>query len=137
MHTQLTFCLSASGLVYVAKTISSGQTVAIKEVDSSQFHKHKIVNEILAMKESQHPNIINFVDSFLLNDNDLWVVMEYMEGGALNDIIMNNTLDEDQISRITLEVCFYICSVKFNDQFYVVVGLEYRLAKDCATCTIN
>ena len=33
----------------------------------------------------------------------LWVVMEYMEGGALMDIIENNTLDEDQISGICLE----------------------------------
>jgi len=31
--------------------------------------------------------------------------MEYMEGGALTDIIENNTLDEDQISGICLETC--------------------------------
>ena len=30
--------------------------------------------------------------------------MEYMEGGALTDIIENNTLEEDQISSICLEV---------------------------------
>jgi hypothetical protein len=30
--------------------------------------------------------------------------MEYMEGGALTDIIENNTLEEDQISSISLEV---------------------------------
>lgn len=30
--------------------------------------------------------------------------MEYMEGGALTDVIENNTLEEDQISSISLEV---------------------------------
>ena len=56
------------------------------------------------MRASRHPNIVNYIDSFLYK-NDLWVVMEYMEGGALTDIIENNTLEEDQIACISLEVC--------------------------------
>ena len=59
------------------------------------------------MKESQHPNIVNFLDSYLVKSNELWVVMEYMEGGALTDIIENNTLEEDQISSISMEVCLF------------------------------
>ena len=62
-----------------------------------------IVNEILVMKESQHPNIVNFLDSYLVRNNELWVCMEYMEGGALTDIIENNTLEEEQIASICLE----------------------------------
>ena len=98
---------SASGHVYVAKTLTTGKKVAIKEMDlSHQPRKELIVNEILVMKESQHPNIVNFLESYLVKSNELWlwVVMEYMEGGALTDIIENNTLDEDQISGICLEV---------------------------------
>lgn len=65
-----------------------------------------IVNEILIMQESQHPNLVNFLDSYLVS-NDLWVVMEYMEGGALNVIIENNpTMTEEQISCICLQVRF-------------------------------
>jgi hypothetical protein len=73
---------------------------------SHQPRKELIVNEILVMKESQHPNIVNFLESYLVKSGELWlwVVMEYMEGGALTDIIENNTLDEDQISGICLEV---------------------------------
>ena len=102
---------SASGHVYVAKTLSTGKKVAIKEMDlSHQPRKELIVNEILVMKESQHPNIVNFLESYLVKSNELWlwVVMEYMEGGALTDIIENNTLDEDQISGISLEVSFFL-----------------------------
>ncbi|KAI0920347.1 hypothetical protein AcW1_002116 [Taiwanofungus camphoratus] len=96
----------ASGHVYVAKTLATGKKVAIKEMDlSNQPRKELIVNEILVMKESQHPNIVNFLDSYLVKSNELWVVMEYMEGGALTDIIENNTLEEDQISSICLETC--------------------------------
>lgn len=79
--------------------------VAIKEMDlSNQPRKELIVNEILVMKESQHPNIVNFLESYLVRSNELWVVMEYMEGGALTDIIENNTLEEDQIASICFEV---------------------------------
>ncbi|KAJ7719639.1 Pkinase-domain-containing protein [Mycena maculata] len=96
----------ASGHVYVAKTLATGKKVAIKEMDlSHQPRKELIVNEILVMKESQHPNIVNFLESYLVKSNELWVVMEYMEGGALTDIIENNTMEEDQISSICFETC--------------------------------
>lgn len=71
---------------------------------SHQPRKELIVNEILVMKESQHPNIVNFLESYLLKNTELWVVMEYMEGGALTDIIENNALEENQIASICHEV---------------------------------
>ncbi|KIR60343.1 STE/STE20/PAKA protein kinase [Cryptococcus bacillisporus CA1873] len=96
----------ASGLVFVARTVSSGRKVAIKQMDlSQQPRKELIVNEIIVMKESQHANIVNFLDAFLLKGSELWVVMEFMEGGALTDVIENNKLTEDQIAAICLETC--------------------------------
>ncbi|KAK9894814.1 Pkinase-domain-containing protein [Cystobasidium minutum MCA 4210] len=96
----------ASGSVYVAKTIETGVKVAIKQMDlSAQPRKELIVNEILVMKDSKHPNIVNFLESFLVKNTELWVVMEFMEGGALTDVIDNNTLEEEQISAICFETC--------------------------------
>ncbi|KAM0747801.1 Pkinase-domain-containing protein [Meredithblackwellia eburnea MCA 4105] len=96
----------ASGSVYVAKVLASGAKVAIKQMDlSHQPRKELIVNEILVMKESQHPNIVNFLNSFLVKGAELWVVMEFMEGGALTDVIDSNALEEDQISSICNETC--------------------------------
>ncbi|KAJ6463328.1 kinase-like domain-containing protein [Mycena sanguinolenta] len=96
----------ASGHVYVAKSLATGKRVAIKEMDlSHQPRKELLVNEILVLKESQHPNIVNFLECFLVKSTELWVVMEYMEGGALTKIIENNTMEEDQISSICFETC--------------------------------
>ena len=107
--TGLDLMCSASGHVYVAKTLATGKKVAIKEMDlANQPRKELIVNEILVMKESQHPNIVNFLNSYLVKNNELWVVMEFMEGGALTDIIENNNLEEDQIACISLEVRVYM-----------------------------
>ena len=112
----------ASGSVYVAKiqenaispvakriykSHGSKSQVAIKQMDlRNQPRKELIVNEIIVMKESSHPNIVNFLDSFLQEgNNELWVVMEFMEGGALTDVIDNNPhITEAQISTICNEV---------------------------------
>ncbi|KAJ1653618.1 Protein kinase [Dispira simplex] len=95
----------ASGSVYVARSLTTGHKVAIKQMDlASQPRKELLVNEIIVMKESQHPNIVNYVESFLLRSTELWVVMEYMEGGPLTDVIENNNISERQIATICLEV---------------------------------
>lgn len=112
----------ASGSVYVArirenapsqiakdliKTYGPRAQVAIKQMDlRSQPRKELIVNEIIVMKESRHDNIVNFLDAFLQEETfELWVVMEFMEGGALTDVIDNNpSISEDQIATICYEV---------------------------------
>ncbi|KAI8330777.1 kinase-like domain-containing protein [Chlamydoabsidia padenii] len=94
----------ASGSVYVAATLSTNIKVAIKQMDlAQQPRKELIINEILIMKESQHRNIVNFLDAYLVKNCELWVVMEYMEGGALTDLIDNNTMTEQQIATVCYE----------------------------------
>ncbi|KAJ3177738.1 Protein kinase [Geranomyces variabilis] len=93
----------ASGSVFVARNNTTNAIVAIKQMDlANQPRKELIVNEILVMKESQHPNIVNYLDSFLVK-GELWVIMEYMEGGPLTDIIDGNTMNEAQIAAICCE----------------------------------
>ena len=114
----------ASGSVYVARIRESATSptarqqlrengpraqVAIKQMDlRNQPRKELIVNEIIVMKDSKHPNIVNFLDAFLQEEsNELWVVMEFMEGGALTDVIDNNpSISEPQIATICHEVSF-------------------------------
>ena len=40
------------------------------------------------MKEFRHENIVQMRDAYLV-DSELWVAMEYLDGGALNDIVTN------------------------------------------------
>jgi p21-activated kinase 1 len=95
---------SASGGVYIAYTEGSDYPVAIKQMNLEQQPKKElIINEILVMKESMHKNIVNFIDSYLWR-GDLWVVMEYMEGGSLTDVVTNNMMMEGQIAAVCFEV---------------------------------
>lgn len=78
-------------------------SVAIKQMNlEKQPNKDLIINEILVMRESAHKNIVNYIDSFL-HSGDLWVVMEYMEGGSLTDIVTNNMMTEGQIAAVAKE----------------------------------
>jgi p21-activated kinase 1 len=48
----------------------------------TQPKKDLIINEIMVMREHKHPNVVNYKDSYLVDD-ELWVVMEYLPGGNL------------------------------------------------------
>jgi len=99
------FISSASGGVYTAYQVGTNLSVAIKQMDlEKQPKKDLIINEILVMRSSRHPNIVNYIDSFL-HKNDLWVVMEYMEGGSLTDVVTANLMTEGQIAAVSRETC--------------------------------
>lgn len=93
----------ASGGVYTAYQRGTNRIVAIKQMNlEQQPKKDLIINEILVMKDSSHPNIVNFIDSYLVG-GDLWVIMEYMEGGSLTDVVTFNMMNEPQIAAVCKE----------------------------------
>ena len=51
------------------------------------------------MRDYHHPNIVEMYNSFLVED-ELWVVMEFLEGGALTDIVTHARMDEEQIATV-------------------------------------
>lgn len=51
------------------------------------------------MRDYPHPNIVEMHASYLVGD-ELWVVMEYMAGGALTDIVTRARMDPEQIATV-------------------------------------
>lgn len=42
--------------------------------------------QVVIMRDYQHENVVEMYNSYLVGD-ELWVVMEFLEGGALTDIV--------------------------------------------------
>ena len=79
--------------------------VAIKQMDlDKQPKKELAVHEILLLKAARHPNVVNYINSFLYK-KVVWVVMEYMEGGSLTDVATVNLMSEGQIAAVSKEIC--------------------------------
>ncbi|CAI2357184.1 unnamed protein product [Caenorhabditis sp. 36 PRJEB53466] len=94
----------ASGSVYTAIEISTEAEVAIKQMTlKDQPKKELIINEILVMRENKHANIVNYLDSYLVCE-ELWVVMEYLAGGSLTDVVTECQMEDGIIAAVCREV---------------------------------
>jgi len=93
-------------LGYDSRPNAKVKQIAIKKmVISQQPNKNVVFNEITIMSLMNHPNIVNFLDAYSM-EGILWVVMEYVDGCSLTEIIENNvgTINESLIAYITLKV---------------------------------
>lgn len=80
----------STGTVWIATDNMTGRQVAVKKMDlRKQQRRELLFNEVVIMRDYHHPNIVEMYDSFLVGD-ELWVVMEYLEGGALTEIVTHS-----------------------------------------------
>ncbi|XP_077047160.1 serine/threonine-protein kinase PAK 3-like [Agelaius phoeniceus] len=92
----------AFGTVYKGLDRATGGEVAIKKMSLRGQNRERAVNEILLLKDKKNPNIVNSLDSFLV-DGDLWLVTEYMDGGTLQDVVRQTRMAEGEMAAVSRE----------------------------------
>ena len=70
------------------------------------------------MRDYHHPNIVEMYDSYLVED-ELWVVMEFLEGGALTDIVTHARMDEEQIATVG-EIPLYFFFLNLHNVLQII-----------------
>ncbi|XP_059727490.1 serine/threonine-protein kinase PAK 3-like [Haemorhous mexicanus] len=92
----------AFGTIYKGLDRATGGEVAIKKMSLQGQNRERAVNEILLLKDKKNPNIVNSLDSFLV-DGELWLVMEYMDGGTLQDVVRQTRMAEGEMAAVSRE----------------------------------
>ena len=82
------------------------------------------------MKSLNFRSIVNYIDCYLY-DRELWIVMEYLRGGALTEVVMETVLDEGQMAAVAKECIAALDFLHFNNIIHrdvksdnVLVGLK-------------
>jgi serine/threonine protein kinase len=97
----------AAGEVFKGVDSRNGEVVAIKKMILNAQNMKLLITEIGIMKACTHGNIVKYAASYLVEDTCLWVVMEYMDGGCLTEILEqfeNVRMTEAQIAYVSIEV---------------------------------
>ena len=88
----------------MAEHKETGEVVAVKYIDmNKQEKKDRMLMELKVMQGLQHPNIVRYVDAYL-EGMHLYLVMEYMEGGPLTDVVTETVMKESIIAMVCREV---------------------------------
>eukprot|EP00826_Nyctotherus_ovalis_P062545 TRINITY_DN9068_c0_g1_i2.p1 TRINITY_DN9068_c0_g1~~TRINITY_DN9068_c0_g1_i2.p1 ORF type:complete len:461 (-),score=116.98 TRINITY_DN9068_c0_g1_i2:234-1553(-) len=93
------------GSVYTATEKATGSTVAIKKISVCNINIQEL-SKALSLIKNCSSNYIVKLSSAYLRKGELWLVMEYCDGGSAYDIIdsIKKPLDEAQISVICRQV---------------------------------
>uniref|UniRef100_A0A8C1LPI9 non-specific serine/threonine protein kinase n=1 Tax=Cyprinus carpio TaxID=7962 RepID=A0A8C1LPI9_CYPCA len=90
----------STGVVCIAREIHSGRVVAVKMMDLRRQQRRELLfNEVVIMRDYQHRNVVEMFKSALVEE-ELWVIMEYLQGGALTNIVSETRLSEEQIATV-------------------------------------
>uniref|UniRef100_A0A3P8TIW0 non-specific serine/threonine protein kinase n=1 Tax=Amphiprion percula TaxID=161767 RepID=A0A3P8TIW0_AMPPE len=90
----------STGVVCIARERHSGRQVAVKMMDlRKQQRRELLFNEVVIMRDYRHQNVVEMYRSALVEE-ELWVIMEYLQGGALTNIVSETRLNEEQIATV-------------------------------------
>ncbi|XP_063079459.1 serine/threonine-protein kinase PAK 6b isoform X2 [Engraulis encrasicolus] len=90
----------STGVVCIARERHTGRQVAVKMMDlRKQQRRELLFNEVVIMRDYRHKNVVEMFKSALVEE-ELWVIMEYLQGGALTNIVSETRLNEEQIATV-------------------------------------
>ncbi|KAL0244406.1 hypothetical protein GEMRC1_008490 [Eukaryota sp. GEM-RC1] len=103
-----------NGSVFSALEKSTGHTVAIKTLSiTPNLDIEALKNEIAMARTSVNDHIVKYFQSYLLKETrQLWLVMEYLEGGSLANVLSSSgPLPEEALAAIAYDILLALDSL--------------------------
>jgi serine/threonine protein kinase len=100
----------AFGAVYKGLNVRSGQFVALKRMRRENLDEDALMAEVNMLKNLNHPNIVRYI-GLIKTTNHLNMVLEYVEGGSLAQVLSSYGFFPESLAAIYLE--------------QVLIGLRY------------
>lgn len=97
-------------VVYKAVQLTIDRHVAVKtiklQVDSKPVYRERFLREIRSLCALSHPNVVTVYDCVIGDDDQPYVVMDYLRGKSLDNLIQDDgPLDLERFARISVQVC--------------------------------
>lgn len=94
----------ACATVYRGTHIPTNRTCAIKIIkDTENTSDESLLNEIAIMSACKHENVVEYMGAYL-HERQLWIAMEFLEGGKLTDLIIRVEFSEAEIAYVCREI---------------------------------
>jgi hypothetical protein len=94
----------ACATVFRGVHLPTGRVCAVKIIkDTENTAEETLLNEIGIMNSCKHENIVQYIGAYL-HEKQLWIAMEFLEGGKLTDLVMRIEFNEREIAYICREV---------------------------------
>lgn len=77
--------------------------MAIKQIHLRRQARRDLIIDEVRLGLDTHPNLVKQIESYLWR-SDVWIVMEYMDGGSLTDIVTQSYMEEGEIAATCCEI---------------------------------
>ena len=90
------------GSVKLVTSKLTNKLYAMKEINSSRYKTEKqrqvVMKEIKLLENLHHPHVITYFNSFRENNN-FYIIIEYINGGSLEDLLIDNIKQKKILSE--------------------------------------
>ncbi len=113
--------LGGMGVVYKCRNIHLDKVVAVKMLAARQYGPDDVVRfqkEARAAGKFKHANLVSVLDFGTTDDGDPFMVMEYLEGRTLSELIADRTVDRNFLLSIFSDCCVGLANAHEHGVFH-------------------
>ncbi len=102
------------GKTYLGHDSGMDRSVAVKELlhenaeanpEDYEDYKRRFRKEAQVVSKFAHPNVVTAYSLETDDKGDLYLILEYVDGGSLKNVIAQGTVDQKRAIQIAMDIC--------------------------------